>query len=82
MKNIAKTPEFIQNEFTISFLKQTDEKKFNLKKKEGDLWQKPSKIEDHMNLEGKAEVRITQEHKLFSHYVSEYIDATTTVYFK
>ena len=79
---LIKTPEFITNEFTLSFLKQTDDKKFNLKKKEGDLYQRPLKLEDHANLEGKAEVRITQEHKLFAHYVSEYVDATSTVYFK
>lgn len=57
-----------------------DDKKFRLKKKEGELLKGPSKLEEHMNLEGKAEVRISEDHKVFSHYISEYIDASANVY--
>jgi len=58
----------------------TDEKKFKLKKKEADLLKGPSRLEENMNLEGKAEIRISEEHKVFAQYISEYVDASANVY--
>ena len=82
MKMLLKTPELLTSEYTISFLKQTDEKKYKQKVKEAENMLKPTKIEEHVNLEGKDDIRVTEEHKFFSHYMSEYIDSTSNVYFK
>lgn len=80
MRNIAKTPEFINNEYTISFLKLADKKKFDAKRKEADYMKGPLKVEEHISLDGKAELQINDENKQFSHYISEYIDGTASVY--
>lgn len=79
---MIKTPELLNNDYTINFLKTTDEKKFNLKKKEGEYLKPLTKLKEHKNLEGIAPLRISDEHKQFFHYMSEYFDGTAGVYNK
>lgn len=58
----------------------TDEKKFKQKKKEAEALKPLTRLKDHINLEGKAELKISQDHKHFSHYISEFIDGTVDIY--
>lgn len=60
----------------------TDEKKFKLKKKEADALKPLTRLKDHINIEGKAELKISPEHKHFSHHISEFIDGNADIYAK
>lgn len=82
LRDLIKTPEFINNEYTLSFLKVADKKKFDAKRKEADLLKGPTKVEDHISLDGKARLETNEEQKQFSHYISDYIDGISPIYSK